>query len=331
MSCHVATVWRRMRRIIGPAEYLPWNKSRVGLPVCLPCDEHCWRIWFSACNEQGQSDALCVDVDPSDAMNILAFRQCPGLERGGDGAFDSAGLMPGCVLAVDGCILLWYSGMRLRQDVPYELAIGLAISEDGGVSFRKVSEAPVLTAGPDDAGLAHSPMVVHHPDGFEMWYAGGTEWTSFEGRVNPQYSLRCAHSPDGIHWTPAGPVFALAEQGIGAAGRPWFVASERPRLFFDVRGANRFREPTSGEAYRLHHAPLHGKTIRPAEIEPVVFTPVPTADDWDGWMQAYCCIVPFRDSHIMFYTGNGFGRAGFGYAVAEPVSGAEQIPDRGRS
>jgi hypothetical protein len=34
-------------------------------------------------------------------------------------------------------------------------------------------------------------------------------------------------------------------------------------------------------------------------------------------MQAYCCVVPFEGMQVMFYNGNGFGEAGFGWAVRE--------------
>jgi hypothetical protein len=36
-------------------------------------------------------------------------------------------------------IFLYYFGISLRRDVPYQSAIGLAISDDGGASFRRAA------------------------------------------------------------------------------------------------------------------------------------------------------------------------------------------------
>ncbi|WP_027183766.1 hypothetical protein [Desulfovibrio inopinatus] len=322
MFDETTTVWCRKRRIIGPSEFHALRTNRAGLPVCLPFNDSCWRLWFSVFNEWGQAGALCVDIDPSNDMRILAVHECPGLERGREGAFDSAGLMPSSVIAVDDRILMWYTGMRLRQDLPFEDAIGLAMSEDGGMSFQKVSETPVLAAGPEGAALALIPMVVRHAKSFEMWYSCGTRWTSYEGHLNPQYNLRRAHSPDGVQWT----VNALREYGMCTAVRPYIDTSGQPELFFSARGTNRFREPHSGEAYHLYRASLDNNIIQPATVRPVNFVPAPEPEDWDSWMQAYCCVVPFRNTRVMFYTGNEFGRTGFGYAVEVPLDKQNKVP-----
>ena len=36
---------------------------------------------------------------------------------------------------------------------------------------------------------------------------------------------------------------------------------------------------------------------------------------WDSEMLAYPYIVDYQDKRYMFYNGNGFGKAGFGYAL----------------
>ena len=50
---------------------------------------------------------------------------------------------------------------------------------------------------------------------------------------------------------------------------------------------------------------------------PVPFSPAPQADDFDGWMQAYPCVVPWGDRQVMFYNGNEVGQSGFGWAVLD--------------
>jgi hypothetical protein len=42
-----------------------------------------------------------------------------------------------------------------------------------------------------------------------------------------------------------------------------------------------------------------------------------SAQGWDDAMLAYPCVVEVDGRTLMFYNGNGFGRTGVGYAVAE--------------
>ena len=46
----------------------------------------------------------------------------------------------------------------------------------------------------------------------------------------------------------------------------------------------------------------------------------PSSDGWDSKMLAYPCVVSVGEKVLMFYAGNGFGRAGFGYAELADVS-----------
>jgi hypothetical protein len=46
----------------------------------------------------------------------------------------------------------------------------------------------------------------------------------------------------------------------------------------------------------------------------VQFENPPVTGDFDSWMQAYACVVPHGEDLVMFYNGNDFGRAGFGWA-----------------
>ncbi|QSX77453.1 glycoside hydrolase family protein [Agrilutibacter solisilvae] len=288
------------------------------MPTCLPLGERLWRIWFAARDSDGRAGVLCADVDPRDAMRVLAVREVPGLERGNEGAFDSAGLWVSAALAVDGRVMLWYTGMRLGRDVPHELAIGLAVSEDGGLSFRKASHTPVLTSPAGHPRFVTAPCVRRTDSGFSMWYANGLGWRRVAGRTEPFYDLRVAHSTDGASWhTQCDPVVSIEGTAWAGVTRPWIEGEgQDATLWFSARGASEFRGP-SADAYRLYRSPLNGPTVRPEDIAPVRFAPSPQPGDWDDWMQVAACVVRDGNSRVMFYNGNDFSRAGFGYAVEE--------------
>jgi hypothetical protein len=68
------------------------------------------------------------------------------------------------------------------------------------------------------------------------------------------------------------------------------------------------------QAYRLMSIRLDERDVACGDAEPVLFDNPPAPGDFDGTMQAYACIVSHHDDLIMFYNGDEFGKAGFGWA-----------------
>ena len=48
-----------------------------------------------------------------------------------------------------------------------------------------------------------------------------------------------------------------------------------------------------------------------------------SANGWDSVMLTYTSLLRVSGKMLCFYNGNGFGRAGFGYAVAEDSGGSQ--------
>lgn len=308
--------WQRQGVLLAPDGRHAWWRSAAGIPTCLPLHERLWRIWFGGRDAEGRAGVLCADVDPLDGMRVLAIRDVPGLQRGPAGSFDSAGLWASAALCVDGRILLWYTGMRLGEHVPHELAIGLACSDDGGLTFRKCGDGPVLVASADGASFATTPCVLRVGDAFRMWFSRGREWRKVNDRLEPFYDLHCATSADGLAWTvDETPVLDLRDTPWSGLTRPWIEQhAGESTLWFSARGSSSFRE-ASPDAYRLYSAAL--RSGRAEAIAPVALHPVPRAEDWDAWMQVACCVVRQGTQRVMFYNGNDFSRTGLGWATQE--------------
>lgn len=308
--------WQRRGLVVTPSADHRWWRGTAGIPTCLPLHARLWRVWFGGRDAEGRAGVLCADLDPGDGMRVLAVREVPGLERGADGAFDSAGLWVSAAVAVDGRVMLWYTGMRRARDVPHELAIGLATSDDGGLTFRKAGDAPVLESPPGRPRFVTTPCVRRSGTGFSMWYSSGTQWRDVDGKPEPFYDLRLAHSVDGAAWSmAAAPVLELEGSPWAGLTRPWVEDGEdASTLWFSARGSSGFRGPSSA-AYRLYRARLVAGRVQDGSITPVEFSPQPRPDDWDGWMQVAPCVVAHDGRRVMFYNGNDFARAGFGYAV----------------
>ena len=79
-----------------------------------------------------------VEVDADRPEHVEYVHDRPVLELGELGCFDDAGVMPFCIVNVDGAKFLYYAGCNTSTTVPYRMSIGLAVSEDGGRSFRRL-------------------------------------------------------------------------------------------------------------------------------------------------------------------------------------------------
>ena len=134
----------------------------------------------------------------------MRLNQKPILELGKPGTFDEHGIMPSCAIIYDDRVLLYYSGWSRSVSVPYTNATGLAISEDGGETFRKISEGPILAKSIADPYSATSPVVLRKDNTWHMWYCSGTGWLRVRGKYEHVYDIKYAGSRDGVHWQSEG-------------------------------------------------------------------------------------------------------------------------------
>lgn len=304
--------WERRGLLLGVRGEEGWVSHAQG-PTVLELSPQLWRIYFAGRDAANRASVRAIDVAPGDGMRVVATHLRPMLSAGEPGSFDSMGVGPSCALRVGGRVHLYYTGVHTRPDVSFQLAIGLAVSDDG-LSFRRACPGPVRAIGPYDPCFVSTPCVRPDGGGFRMWYMSGTGWRHSGARVEPAYVLRTCWSPDGLHWESESRL-SLAPRGEDTAlGRPWVTAGpEGLRLWYCHRGDD-FR--AGGEqAYRIASQMLDAAGVAIGSPQPARFAPAPRAGDFDDWMQAYACVVPCDEGEVMFYNGNGFGQHGFGWAV----------------
>lgn len=301
--------------LVAPQGANPHWASHAQTPTALVLSDRLWRVYFSGRDPANHSRIFYADFDPASDFRLLHLEERPLLDLGDPGQFDSSGLGPSTALWVGDQVWLYYSGFALRTDVPYQIAVGLAISDDGGHSFRRACLGPVMTYGPHDPYFVSTPCVWHDGHRFHALYNSVREWIRHESQWECVYDLRAAESDDGIHWRPrAEPALALAEGEAGLA-RPWVIPDPAGgyRMWFSHRGLHGFRAP-GGQGYRIQAAHSGDGLLWHRQGADVQWHPRPAEGEWDDWMQAYSCVIPLGDNLIMFYNGNDFGRAGFGWA-----------------
>jgi hypothetical protein len=306
--------WRRRGLLVSPRGDAAWS-THAQNPTALALSDDLWRIYFAGRDARNRATLFAADVDPRREMRVLALHDRPLLAPGVSGAFDEAGLGPACALRDGRRVLLYYAGVSAARDVPHRHAVGLAASDDG-LRFERVTPDAVFASGSHDPYSVSVPFVRRARGGFEMWYHSTTGWYAHDGRREATYTIRRAFSPDGVAWAPVGADVVPPEHAATGSTRPWIAHDgSRARLWFSRRGT-RFRDDAE-DAYRLVSAPLNDdETALGDPPQPVRFTNPPQIGAWDGWMQAYASVVRADSRLVMFYNGDGFGRAGFGWAEA---------------
>jgi hypothetical protein len=288
-----------------------WARSHATCPTPLDRGDGSIRIYVQCRDEQGIGRVGYVDVAADDPARILGASNSPCLDIGPPGTFDENGVLQTSVLPLDdGRILMYYVGFELGTRTRYRLLTGLAVSEDGGDTFRRTRNTPILERSDDELFFRGGPFVIADRGVFRMWYLAGSAWTEIDGKPMPCYDLRYIESADGVTWPTRGrvvlPVVDADEHGFG---RPWVVREpDGYRLFFSVR------RRSLGQ-YRLGYAEsidgldwTRRDAILGLDVSPAGF---------DDQAIMYSAVVSAAGRTWMFYNGNQFGQTGFGFAEAE--------------
>ena len=308
--------WVKKGLIYRPDGAFGWNRSHAQLPVVDATREDRWRIFFATRDDSNRSTISSIEVEAGRPERVLHVHDRPLLPFGPLGAFDESGLMPLCFVAHEGQHYLFYAGWSLKQTVPYQNAIGLALSTDEGRSFNKVAEGPLFGPCLEEPYFTGTINVLVEDGLWRAWYQSCTKWEMIAGHPEPFYHLKYAESRDGLQWTRDGTVAIdyrdETEGGISSAA----VLREAAlyRMWYSYRAASGYRDEQE-RRYRIGYAESADGVgwIRKDDEAGIDVSPT----GWDSEMIAYPYILCHGGRKYMFYNGNGFGRSGFGYAVAD--------------
>jgi len=297
--------WHKRGRIYVPEGKQAWARWYAFPPIPHLRADGVLRIYVAFCDEHIVGRLGYVDVDPADPSRVLAVAPKPLLEIGDPGTFDENGVLPLSLVPVDDRLYLYYTGYQLGMKVRYYQYAGLAVSFDGGESFRRVKRVPILDR--TDAELLNrtSTFVLRDGDTYRMWYVAGSEWTTVDGKELPVYNLRYLESSDGINWPDEGRICMDLVGDEHAFGRPWITRNDASyQMFYSVR--------TRVQGYRLGYAESPDGIDWERKDNQVGIDV--SESGWDSEMIAYASTFTHNDITWMFYNGNGLGQTGFGYA-----------------
>jgi predicted GH43/DUF377 family glycosyl hydrolase len=303
--------WQKHGLIFAPNGAGGWMKSHAQVPTPL-IGEDFIRVYFSSRPEPNLSLTTFVDLELEDPRKILRLNSTPLLGLGKPGTFDEHGVMPSCAVRNGNQVFLYYSGWSRGASVPYTNSTGLAVSDDGGETFKKISDGPILAKSIHDPFSATSPVVLKLEDRWHMWYCSGTGWIEIAGKYEHTYDIKYAQSADGIDWEPAAGAVIPQRTKHEAITRPYVVeGNDGYEMWFCYRGSHNFRDGEN--AYRIGCA--RSKDLQQWRREDEIAGIDISDSGWDSKMIAYPAVVRANGRTLMFYNGNGFGVDGFGYAT----------------
>ena len=305
--------WEKRGLIFENRQQHPWMVSHACVPTALHMpDQGLIRIYFAPRNSKGQSIPTFIDVRADDPGELIQLHDRPILELGRLGTFDDGGIMPCSVVRNEETIYLYYVGWNPTVSVPYRNAIGLAISEDGGTTFHRACEGPVIGRNQQEPFFTASPCMRFEDGIWKAWYASGTGFVEVAGKPEPLYIIKYATSKDGIYWNRPNITAIYPKDPYEANARPSVHKDEDGyKMWFCYRGSFDFRD--GKDAYRIGYAESdNGRDWTRKDEEAGIRY---SESGWDATMQTYPNVLELRDRHYLFYNGNGFGRTGIGYAV----------------
>jgi|688.fasta_scaffold264564_2 hypothetical protein len=263
------------------------------------------RIYYSIRDKEGKARPFFIEVESENPFNVVTKPQGPLLELGLPGTFDANGAAVCSVIQTpEGLIYMYYVGFEIPTDIRYRMFTGLAISTDGGLTFKKHSQTPILDRSNAELYFRCGPYVFIEDGIYKMYYVAGSSWIEVKNEITPQYSLKYVESSDGISWSTEGLEILTPNGDSYAYGRPWLY--EVDGLKYIVISTRK----KSTKSYEIENFRIdERKSLTQIECQ----LPLGTGGN-DNEMIAYASVLKYKQKSYCFFNGNGFGRNGINLA-----------------
>ena len=199
--------WKKLGRVFNPQEIenIPWLKEFAQAPSVIIYEKFI-RVYFScrpAPDSKGQyvSYSAFIDLNRENLFERVNIGKEPILKLGELGTFDEFGTYPSSVIRNGNDLFVYYGGWTRCESVPFNVAIGIAKSDDDGKTFNKLGPGPVLSYSVNEPFILSGPKIRRFNNKWYLWYIAGSKWILDNGKPEPVYKIRMATSEDGLNWT----------------------------------------------------------------------------------------------------------------------------------
>ncbi len=316
--------WKKLGMIFDPTKHcLPNNcKHFAQSPQALVFEEFV-RIYFStrewdSPNGKYLSHIAFVDMEKN-LRDIIRVSDKTVIPLGALGCFDEHGIFPMNVLRHRDIVYGYTCGWSRRVSVSVDTAIGLAVSHDEGLTFRRIGDGPVLAASVHEPCLIGDGFVKVVNNQFHIWYIFGIGWKkkSVDSAADRIYKIGHAVSNDGVNWIKEEARQIISDR-LGkdeSQALPTVInIGGRYHMFFCFRQSFDFRK-NKEHGYRIGHAYSDDLINWTRDDDHPLLDVSP--GQWDSDMVCYPHAFEQDKKIYLLYNGNEFGRYGFGLAVLE--------------
>jgi len=303
--------WTDQGLIFNVDNLEPWAHSHCYVPTAIELRDRI-RVFGAFWNENKHGRLGYVDVDKNNPTEILSYAKTPILQDSKPGMFDSNGVTPLSVVKTDGDIRLYYAGWQKFEEAGkrYTIFIGLCVSKDGGKTFTRHQDTPVIGPRHDKETVRTGGFVLHTEKEWRIWLATFEKNITVNSVTTPSYNLETMTSLDGINWpneqTEIYPVQDNKIMGYGR-GAVW-VENGIYKGLFSVRSWDAryhsidYAESADGMDWSS-----------PSATHKMAF---PAAATKDGQTEVcFPSLIHQKDRILMFYNGNDFGAEGLRLAL----------------
>ncbi|MDA8874574.1 hypothetical protein N9H78_02760 [Winogradskyella sp.] len=307
--------WEKKGLIFKPKGNADWSLTHAQVPFAYLLEDKV-RVFYATRDKDSSSSVSFIDVQASNPSNILYEHSLPVLQKGDKGSFDDSGTMPSWFLEHNGLLYMYYTAWNKSINAAYRLSIGIAISDDQGLSFKKMYKGPILDRSIHDPIWVGQPCVIKENEIWKMWYLSCEKIEMINDIPEPFYNVKYAESIDGVNWNRENNVSIDFDFGtIDAIGRPCvFFEDGIYKMYHSNRKAKGYRDNKEA-AYRIGYSESKDG-INWNRLDYLAGI-TKSQSGWDSLMNEYCSTYKYNDKRYLIYNGNGFGASGFGYAILD--------------
>jgi hypothetical protein len=299
--------WIKRGRIFEPPGPLEWVASHAAVPIAHYLGGDRFRIYFNGRDALNRAQLGYIEVDIREPSQVLAWSSEPALGVGDVGNFDDSGAMGASIVRRGADLYLYYTGWNQGVTVPFRNSIGLAISRDGGETFVRQFDGPLVDRGIHDPCFVSGGCVLVDDSRWKSWYISGLKWEVQSAALKHYYHIKYAESVDGIEWNRTGAIsIDFQNQDEYAMSNPCVIREDGIyKMWYSYRG----------QSYRLGYAEsIDGITWERKDQ----LVGIDVSDSgWDSEMIEYAFVFDHAGQRYMLYNGNDYGKTGIGLAVLD--------------
>lgn len=296
--------WSKKGLIFKAGSSIPWRNNSALQPTPILIGEKI-RVYVGFRNKDGVSLPGYFDCDANDPGRILGVSETPLLELGEPGCFDDNGLVPCAVVEDSDKLYMFYAGYNIGYHVRMTIFAGLAVSEDGGNTFRKVSKVPIMDRTENERLFRVVHTALKDSDGWKIYYGAGNGFRQGAKKTLPVYEIMLLQTDELTDLRREGKKVIGNAEGEHRVGRPYVLKNNGKYEMYFGGGSENI-------PYQLAYAESDDGIHWVRDDEKLGLKL--SDSGWDSQMMAYPGVIRYKGRTYLFYNGNDYGKEGVGYA-----------------